>query len=216
MGESTGWPSGPAALLFRYVLQERMRGRFRPGARVLNLGCGTGEDAVWLASFGATVLGLDVAPSAVQQARRAAAAAGLGTRVRFEVRRPDALRLEDGTFDGAFAAPGALDWIELAAVGRALAAVLREGAPALVTVPAPRPALARVGARRRAERSLGAEFTWRKGFGIGVLLPGGTSSSWAAGRPHAFALLATLERLVRSVPVLRDLGDHLVLDGTRR
>ncbi|HEY7510402.1 MAG TPA: class I SAM-dependent methyltransferase [Vicinamibacteria bacterium] len=207
--------AGAAALLYRYVLQERMRARFRPGTRVLNLGCGGGEDALWLASFGASVLGLDPSEAAVQRARRAGIAAGVGTRVRFEVRRADELRVQDGSFDGAFAAPGALAGVELPVAGRALAAVLREGAPVLVSVSAPRPALARLGARQRAQRSLGPAFAWRRGFGIGVVLPGGASSTWAARSPHAFAALALLERFARDAPVWRDLGDHLILDGAR-
>ena len=206
----------PAALVFRYVLQERMRARFRPGTRVLNLGCGSGDDALWLASTGASVLGLDASASAVQQARRAAAAAGLGTRVRFEVRRPDELRLQDGSFDGCFVAPGALAGVSLVALGPPLAAVLREGAPLLVSVPAPRPATARIGARRRAQRMLGPHFRWRRGFGIGVVLPSGTTPAWAAAWPQAFAIGAIAERLARHAPLLRDLGDHLVLDGARR
>ena len=208
--------AGPASLLFRYLLQERMRERFRPGLRILDLGCGTGDDALWLASIGASVLGLDTSADAVQQARRAAAAAGLGTRVRFEVRRPDELRLQDGSFGGAYAAPGALDSADLSALARPLAAVLREGASVLVTVPAPRPAVARLGARGRAQRSLGAEFVWRRGFGVGVVLAARTPETWAAAHPQTFATLAVLERLVRAAPVLRDLGDHLVLDGARR
>jgi SAM-dependent methyltransferase len=216
MGEAREPATGPAARLFRYVLQERMRARFRPGIRILDLGCGTGEDALWLAALGASVLGLDTSPAAVQEARRAAAAAGLGTRVRFEVRRPDELRLQDGSFGGAFGAPGALDAAGLALLARPLAAVLREGSPVLLSLPAPRPAAARIGARRSAERALGPEFTWRAGFGLGVLLSGTTPASWAAAHPQTFGALAVLERFARAAPVLRDFGDHLVLDGARR
>jgi SAM-dependent methyltransferase len=207
---------GPATLLFRHVLQERMRARFRPGIRVLNLGCGAGEDALWLASIGTSVLGLDPSLGRVQQARRAAAAAGTGSRVRFEVRRAHELRLEDGTFDAAFVAPGALDGTELGALRQPLAAVLRAGAPVLVSVPAPRPAVARLGARQRAQETLGLEFTWRRGFGLGIVLARDTSEAWAAARPQAFAVLAMLERAARDAAFLRDLGDHLVLAGMRR
>lgn len=207
---------GPAARLFRYVLQERMRERFRPGIRILDLGCGAGEDALWLAALGASVLGLDTSPAAVQEARRAAAAAGLGTRVRFEVRRPDELRLQDGSFGGAFAAPGALDGADLRSLARPLGAVLHEGSPVLLSLRAPRPAAARIGMRQRAQGALGPEFTWRAGFGLGVVMPGTTSMSWAATHPQTFGALALLERFARDAPWLRDLGDHLVLDGVRR
>ena len=42
----------PVGLLFRHAFQERLRRLFAPGARVLDLGCGTGEDALFLADAG--------------------------------------------------------------------------------------------------------------------------------------------------------------------
>ena len=41
---------------------------------VLDLGCGTGENALYLASLGRRVLGIDAAPSAIERAREKAAA----------------------------------------------------------------------------------------------------------------------------------------------
>ncbi len=57
--------------------------------RVLDAGCGTGENALHLAARGLSVLGVDVAPTAVARAREEAAARGLD--VGFEV--ADALDL---------------------------------------------------------------------------------------------------------------------------
>jgi hypothetical protein len=48
-----------------------------------------------------------------------------------------------------------------------------------------------------------------------VLLSGALPTSWATAHPQAFGAIAVLERFARDAPVLRDLGDHLVLDGTR-
>ncbi len=59
-------------------------GRLEPG-RALDLGCGEGGDAVWLAARGWRVTGVDLSPTALERGRRAAAAAGIGE---------DALRLE--------------------------------------------------------------------------------------------------------------------------
>lgn len=53
-----------------------------PG-RALDLGCGEGGDAVWLARAGWQVTGLDISPTAVERARRAADDAGVGERTRF-------------------------------------------------------------------------------------------------------------------------------------
>jgi SAM-dependent methyltransferase len=47
-----------------------------PG-RALDLGCGEGADAIWLAQRGWRTLGIDIATSAIDRARQAAQAAGL-------------------------------------------------------------------------------------------------------------------------------------------
>jgi precorrin-6B methylase 2 len=215
MAEGAASEDAPA-LMLRHVFQERLRALFRPGARVLNLGSGCGADALWLAACGVSVLGLEPSADKVQRARREAAAAAAGARVRFEARGPEELRLEDGAFDGAFSGFGALEGAALPAVGRALSAALRPGSPVLLSVTAPRPAVARYGARERAQRLLGEEFTWSAGFGLGVLVPAPAQGAWATRHPQAFGVLTALDRLVRRWPVVRDLGKHLVLDGARR
>ena len=57
---------------------------------VLDAGCGTGENALHLASLGLPVLGVDVAATALATARRTAAERGI--EVEFAV--ADAMRLE--------------------------------------------------------------------------------------------------------------------------
>jgi SAM-dependent methyltransferase len=47
------------------------------GSRVLEVGCGTGTNAVWLAQQGCRVTAFDLAPLAVERARARAAAAGV-------------------------------------------------------------------------------------------------------------------------------------------
>lgn len=42
----------------------------RPGLRALDVGCGTGDNAAWLAARGARVTAFDVAPAGVEAARR--------------------------------------------------------------------------------------------------------------------------------------------------
>ena len=67
-----------------------------PG-RGLDLGCGEGADAVWLAERGWDVVAVDISETALGRAREAASARGVGDRIEF-VR----LDLSDGFPDGMF------------------------------------------------------------------------------------------------------------------
>jgi cyclopropane fatty-acyl-phospholipid synthase-like methyltransferase len=53
---------------------------------VLDVGCGTGDNALFLAERGHAVLGVDLAETAIAEARGKAAERGLEQRARFEVR----------------------------------------------------------------------------------------------------------------------------------
>jgi len=77
----------------------------RPGARILDVGCGGAWSTVALARAypHATAVGVDVDSATVEMAREQVAAAGLADRV--EIRLADAAQLAgaDGSFDAAFA-----------------------------------------------------------------------------------------------------------------
>lgn len=64
------WSGRPNAALVSVV------GDLIPG-RAVDLGCGEGGDAIWLAGRGWQVTGVDLSPTAVGRARRAAQAAGI-------------------------------------------------------------------------------------------------------------------------------------------
>jgi len=76
------WPQ-EVQLIRRYAIPNE--------ARILDAGCGTGEQTLLAASSGADALGVDVSPLALEQARGKAAARGI--KARFEV--ADALSLGD-------------------------------------------------------------------------------------------------------------------------
>ena len=61
----------------RETVQAHLSTAFGPGDHVLELGCGTGEDAIWLARRGVRVTATDVSQSMLDVAQRKAAAAGL-------------------------------------------------------------------------------------------------------------------------------------------
>ena len=75
---SAPWDIGrPQPAFARLADEGRLTGR------LLDAGCGTGENALLAADRGADVTGIDVAPTAIERARAKAAARGLAAR--FEV-----------------------------------------------------------------------------------------------------------------------------------
>ncbi len=71
-------------------------GHIKP-CRTIDLGCGTGENAIYLAQKGFNVTGVDYAEAAIEQARQRAKDAGM--QVNFEVDDLTNLRHVSGTFD---------------------------------------------------------------------------------------------------------------------
>ncbi|WP_460460335.1 SAM-dependent methyltransferase [Angustibacter peucedani] len=79
------------------VVRDEVQG-LAPG-RALDVGCGEGGDALWLAEHGWQVLGVDVSQVAVGRAVARAAEVGLADRTTFEVRDLMAWAPEPGSFD---------------------------------------------------------------------------------------------------------------------
>jgi ubiquinone/menaquinone biosynthesis C-methylase UbiE len=67
----------------RKAVQRQLAERVQPDDHVLELGCGTGEDALWLAQRGARVTATDASSAMLEIAARKAAAAGLADRISF-------------------------------------------------------------------------------------------------------------------------------------
>lgn len=121
----------------RGAVWRRLDAAFAPPARVLELGCGTGEDAVHLAARGVVVLATDPAAAMVGEAEAKAAREGLRDRV--TTRTLDAGRLAEADlgapFDGAFSNFGALNCVpDLSAVSEGLARHVRTGGRVLLCV----------------------------------------------------------------------------------
>lgn len=108
---------------------------FRPGDRVLDLGCGTGEDALWLARRDLYVHAVDAAPHMIRLVRERAAAERLSLET--TVLAAEELKRLPGeaSFDGALADFGVLNCVEdLRALAMNLARLIRPGGK-LVVVP---------------------------------------------------------------------------------
>ncbi len=86
------WDGGPRSELVELVES----GRITAG-RAIDLGCGTGSNAVFLAQHGFDVTGVDFAEAAIDKARAKADAAGV--RVDFIIDDLTSLRRVSGTFD---------------------------------------------------------------------------------------------------------------------
>jgi len=121
----------------RAVRRELLRA-FPAGASLLELGGGTGVDALFLAERGRRVLVTDGAPAMLARVEAKAAAAGLADRVRTRCVTLESLEsfaAEGATFDGAFSNFAALNCVEdLSPVAHGLARVLPAGAHALLVV----------------------------------------------------------------------------------
>ena len=117
--------------------------------------------------------------------------------------------------DGAFAAPGALEGANLVVVGRALGAALRPDAPVLLCLGPDRSEAGHLGLHAPKAR-LGPDFLWHDAFALGVIVPAESRQDWVRRHPQAFGVLAAVEGLVRRWPLVRAVGDYLVLEGVRR
>lgn len=102
----------------RGIVQSRLTQHFTIGNHILELGCGTGEDALWLASRGLHVTATDVSEGMLATARTKCASQPSVQVQHLDLRRLDETLLPD-TFDGVFSNFGPMnclsEWRTLAA-----------------------------------------------------------------------------------------------------
>jgi SAM-dependent methyltransferase len=209
---------------------------FGPGDSVLDLGCGTGEDALHLGSSGIRVRAVDQSAEMVRIARERGVHASV-----LPIERIDEL---DGRFDGVISNFGALNCVSsLASLRKPLARLVRTGGHLAICVIGrfcpwetawylihgqARKALRRWSGRSYS-RSMGIpvyypsaravltafdpDFEFSHWAGIGLFVP----PSYVGGATRRFlARLETLDRQFGHLPLLRASADHRLFVFTRR
>lgn len=110
---------------------------FQPGSRLIDLGCGTGLDAVRMAECGHHVTATDWSPRMVERTRNRAAMAGLDARVQaLDVGAHELQQLAgEAAFDGAYSNLGPLNCVpDLGAVSAQCARLVKPGGALVFTV----------------------------------------------------------------------------------
>ncbi|MDA0206472.1 MAG: methyltransferase domain-containing protein [Acidobacteria bacterium] len=115
--------------LQRDALWRRFGGLFERGQKLLDLGCGTGEDALHFAQRGISVHGVDVSPAMIEIAERRTEKE---ERISLETLSLEGLaRAAGGPYDGAFSSFGPINCVgDLPALARDLGALIRPGGTA--------------------------------------------------------------------------------------
>ena len=117
---------------------------FRPGDRVLEIGCGTGEEALYLASRGVSVVATDASAGMIEAVRTKLAALGVGDprAIRVSARVLAAREIGQlvgefgsGSFSGAYSSFGPLNCeADLRPVASALAELVRPGGKVVISL----------------------------------------------------------------------------------
>lgn len=141
---------------------------------------------------------------------------------------------EPGSYDAAWLSLPSTRELDVPDLGRRLAVVLRPGAPLVCSFPTgwPLPAvLTRVlrgtgdwtgprdGDRLSSggwRRAFGPEFSWHRTRALGLLIPSRPEGAWAERHALLLGALAAAEHVCGSWPVLRGLGERVLLEGVRR
>src|SRR2546426_6068218 len=124
----------------RKIFRKALLEAFHPGRRVIEIGCGTGIDALWLAEQGIDVVATDISQGMVDRVAEKARAMSLRSSLicrKLAAKDIGLLGQEFGleSFDGAYSHAGALNMEpELARVPGQLGPLLRESSPFVCSV----------------------------------------------------------------------------------
>ena len=221
------WTHSAVGRLQREAVWRRIAVLFEPGQSVLDLGCGTGEDAVRLMQAGLCVHAIDASTAMVKVARDRGVDA--------ETLRIEECDLLNGSFDIVISNFGALNCVEnIESLGGPLGRLVRPGGYLTICIIGrfclwetifgllhrqPAKALRRLRksvisslglrvfypSRRRLENALRPHFTLVRWCGIGLAVPPSYIKGLSA---NLLEKLDALDQRVAHWPVLRGWSDH--------
>jgi ubiquinone/menaquinone biosynthesis C-methylase UbiE len=236
--------------LQRQIVWDALTGTFSPGQTILELNCGTGEDALFLSRLGVNVVACDASEKMVQLAKRRRAQEFPNAQIHFRVLPNEALHVFGSTqvFDGVLSNFSGLNCVpELRRVAGALGRLLKPGGRALLCMSTRlclwemlwylgqanlRKAFRRLPGKTVARlqgidvkvfypfafqirQAFAPWFRLRRTRAVGLFIPPSYLESWATRHKNATAILVFLDRALRNVALLRQLGDHVLFDFER-
>ncbi len=236
----------------RHQVWSAVNNTFHSGDRILEIGCGTGYDAVHFAQQGISVVACDESSAMIRVARTRAKGEAYGSNISFEVCANEDLHLLNGygTFDGVFSNFGSLNCSgDLRQVVAGLATKVRPGGRLQLCLIGPfclweflwfllqgkiskavrrlrrDGATARLGQKeirvfypsvKTLRRIFSPEFSLVRWQGIGVAVPPSYAESSFGYRSKVLGILACLDKKIQRLPIMRSLGDHILLEFVRR
>jgi ubiquinone/menaquinone biosynthesis C-methylase UbiE len=228
----------------------RLLAAFAPGERILEMNCGTGEDARFLGSQGRRVIACDASSGMIEVAAARTQQLSVKSQVAFhQLANEDLGDLpQQALFDGAFSNFSGLNCVvDLRSVANNLASLVKPGGKVLIClwnrVCPPeivwylvrgraskafrrfsRHATARIGERsisvfyptaHDVQKAFAPSFMLERREAIGLFVPPSYFEGWAANHRGTLKRLDGLDRMFAGRPVLRNLGDHVLLEFTR-
>jgi 2-polyprenyl-3-methyl-5-hydroxy-6-metoxy-1,4-benzoquinol methylase len=234
----------------RNVVWDALQKAFRPGDRVLELNCGTGEDALFLTKQGVSVIACDASPRMIEVAERRKSLEAPGSSLEFRVlRNEDVDTLNPAApFDGVVSNFSGLNCVEdPSQIARKLTHLVKPSAAALVCI-STRICLwemawyaGRGNFKKAFRRVHGATlvrlgdvtvsvwyptvsamrcafapwFRLRSFRAVGLFVPPSYVEPWARKHQSVLACLEAMDRVFAAWPILRGIGDHVLLEFER-
>jgi len=234
----------------RKQVWQRLELAFAPGERILELNCGTGEDARFLGSRGRSVVACDASSSMIECAAARTRLETPGADITFrQLANEDLDKMpSQRPFDGAYSNFSGLNCLaDLQPFVRNLAALVRPGGHVLLCLwgrvcvgeiiwyllhgqahKATRrfsgKSTARIGEStiavsypsiRNVKCTFAPWFALERRCAIGLFVPPSYVEAWVRKHANTMARLEKLDRLFADWPVLRDIGDHVLMEFTR-